>query len=102
MLSGLYPHTTGQIGLANGGFVLAPEMVGQNLQVWIGAIDTDDRWDREDPATGEPLDGDLGTVPYFGGGSQRLWGRLGQIGYEGGGLVSWKNDSNDASASPSI
>ena len=66
----------------------------QNLQVWIGAIDTDDRWDREDPATGEPLDGDLGTVPYFGGGSQRLWGRLGQVGYEGGGLVSWKNDSS--------
>ncbi len=31
MLSGLYPHTTGQIGLANAGFVLDPEQVGKNL-----------------------------------------------------------------------
>lgn len=35
MLSGLYPHTTGQIGLANGGFVLDPKQVGKNLQVYM-------------------------------------------------------------------
>ncbi len=31
MLSGLYPHTTGQIGLANAGFELDPAQVGKNL-----------------------------------------------------------------------
>ena len=31
MFTGLYPHTTGQIGLANAGFVLDPAQVGKNL-----------------------------------------------------------------------
>ncbi|MEM9015723.1 MAG: sulfatase [Verrucomicrobiota bacterium] len=35
MLSGLYPHTTGQIGLANAGFVLAEEEIGKNLMVYL-------------------------------------------------------------------
>lgn len=35
MFTGLYPHTTGQIGLANGGFVLDPAEVGKNLPVYL-------------------------------------------------------------------
>lgn len=35
MLSGLYPHTTGQIGLANAGFVLDPSQVGKNLPAYL-------------------------------------------------------------------
>lgn len=35
MFSGMYPHTTGQIGLANAGFVLAPEEVGRNLPAYL-------------------------------------------------------------------
>lgn len=35
MFTGLYPHTTGQIGLANGGFVLDPAEVGKNLTVYL-------------------------------------------------------------------
>lgn len=63
------------------------------LQVWVGGIDTDDDFERTDPSDGSELSGDFGTVPYFGGGVQRLWGDRLQFGYEGGGLVAWKNDS---------
>ena len=35
MFTGLYPHTTGQIGLANAGFVLDPEQVGRNLPAYL-------------------------------------------------------------------
>lgn len=63
------------------------------LQVWIGALDTDDNWDLDDPVDGSELSGDIGTLPYFGGGAQRLYGRNLQAGYEGGGLVTFKNDS---------
>jgi hypothetical protein len=63
------------------------------LQVWIGAIDTDEDWDLNDPADGSELTGDIGTLPYFGGGAQRLYGGRLQAGYEGGGLVTFKNDS---------
>jgi hypothetical protein len=63
------------------------------LQVWVGAIDTDDDFERTDPVDGSDLSGDFGTVPYFGGGVQRLWGSGLLYGYEGGGLVAFKNDS---------
>ncbi|MCH1409698.1 MAG: sulfatase-like hydrolase/transferase, partial [Verrucomicrobiales bacterium] len=39
MFSGLYPHTTGQIGLANAGFQLTPEQVGKNLPAWLKRAD---------------------------------------------------------------
>ncbi len=65
------------------------------LQVWIGAIDTDDDFERTDPFDGSDLSGDFGHVPYFGGGVQRLWGSGLLYGYEGGGLVAWKNDSTE-------
>ncbi|MEM1441607.1 MAG: sulfatase [Verrucomicrobiota bacterium] len=35
MFTGLYPHTTGQLGLANGGFVLFPDQVGKNLPRYL-------------------------------------------------------------------
>jgi len=35
MLSGLFPHTTGQVGLANGGFALNPSQVGKNLPTYL-------------------------------------------------------------------
>ncbi len=35
MLSGFYPHTTGQIGLANAGFTLDPAQVGKNLPRYL-------------------------------------------------------------------
>lgn len=65
----------------------------QYLQVWLGGLDTDDGWTRTDEQTGEELTGDFGTLPYLGGGAQRLWGNAAQIGFEGGGLVTFKNDS---------
>ena len=39
MFSGLYPHTTGQIGLANAGFQLASEQVEKNLPAWLKRAD---------------------------------------------------------------
>lgn len=65
----------------------------QKLQVWVGGLDTDDGWTRDDVPPGEDLSGDFGTLPYFGGAGQRLWGAGVMIGFEGGGLVTWKNDS---------
>ncbi len=38
MFTGLYPHTTGQIGLANGGFVLNPGQVGKNLPAYLKKV----------------------------------------------------------------
>ena len=63
------------------------------LQAWLGALDTDSQsWKVSDPETGEDVLGDLGTLPYGGGAGQQLWGSgAWQIGYEGGGLVTWKN-----------
>ena len=63
------------------------------LQAWIGALDTDSgSWKVSDPQSGEDVLGDLGTLPYGGGVGQQLWGSgAWQIGYEGGGLVTWKN-----------
>ncbi len=64
------------------------------LQGWIGAMPTDHAISRPDPASGEPLTADLGTLPFGGGNSQRLWGpgRF-QIGLEGGGIATWKGDA---------
>jgi hypothetical protein len=70
----------------------SPETV---VQVWIGAIDTDsDSWKATDVQSGSDVVGDLGTLPYGGGDGQMLWGSgVWQIGYEGGGLASWKNET---------
>ena len=65
------------------------------VQVWIGAIDTkNDSWKATEVQSGSDVVGDLGTLPYGGGDGQMLWGSgAWQIGYEGGGLVSWKNET---------
>lgn len=64
------------------------------LQGWIGAMPTDQAISRPDPASGEPLSADLGTLPFGGGNSQRLWGQgRFQIGLEGGGIATWKGDA---------
>jgi hypothetical protein len=67
------------------------------VQAWIGALDTDaESWKVNDPETGEDVLGDLGTLPFGGGAGQQLWGSgAWQIGYEGGGLVTWKNDHTE-------
>jgi len=63
------------------------------IQVWLGGVDTDDDWSGTNPADGEPVTGEFGTLPYLGGAGQQLWGGKIQAGFEGGGLVTWKNDS---------
>jgi hypothetical protein len=73
----------------------------QHVQAWLGGIDTDEHWQREDPDTGAKLDGGFGTLPYVGGAGQRLFGHRLQAGFEGGGLVAWKNDSTRFFASNS-
>lgn len=37
MLTGFYPHTTGQVGLANAGFTLNPSQIGKNLPAYLKA-----------------------------------------------------------------
>jgi hypothetical protein len=67
----------------------------QNVQAWLGGVSTDDDWSNTDPTDNEPLTGDIGTLPYLGGAGQKLWGGMFQAGFEGGGLVTWKNDSTN-------
>lgn len=62
-------------------------------QAWLGAVDTGESWTLDSDAAGESLLGDVGTLPYLGGAGSRLWGDRLRYGFEGGGLVSWKNDS---------
>lgn len=71
----------------------ATARVEQHVQAWLGGIDTNEHWQWEDPAAGDKLDGGIGTLPYIGGAGLRLSGDRLQAGYEGGGLVAWKNDS---------
>lgn len=66
--------------------------VTQYVQSWLGGVDTDEDWALRNPEDAERLIGGLGTVPLVGGAGQRLWGESRQFGFEGGGLVSWKND----------
>ncbi|MEQ8861504.1 MAG: hypothetical protein RIC56_22900 [Pseudomonadales bacterium] len=63
------------------------------VQAWVGALDTDDAWTLDRSVPDDDLVGGLGTLPFGGGAAQRLWGQgFLRMGYEGGGLVSWKND----------
>jgi hypothetical protein len=73
----------------------APSQPEVYLQVWVGGLSTDeDSWRIEDSQSGENVLGDLGTVPFGGGGFQQLWGSgAWQVGYEGGGMATWKNDN---------
>ncbi len=65
------------------------------VQVWLGGQGTDDRtWEASDAASGANVLGDLGTLPFGGGAWQKLWGGgVWQLGFEGGGLFTWKSDN---------
>jgi hypothetical protein len=65
------------------------------IQVWLGGLSTDsDSWKITDPQSGDDVLGDLGTLPFGGGAGQQLWGSgVWKIGYEGGGMFTWKNDN---------
>ncbi len=65
----------------------------QFTQVWLGRMDADEAWSLSDPATSDDLRGDYSHLPLGGGVSQMLWGDRAQYGFEGGGLISWKNDN---------
>ena len=69
-----------------------PTIAQQYVQVWLGTTDADGAWSVNDPATNSEIRGDYSSLPLGGGASQRLWGKRAQIGFEGGALVSWKND----------
>jgi hypothetical protein len=73
--------------------VTAPPVV--YVQVWLGGLDTgDDSWKASDTQTGDSVLGDLGTLPFGGGAGQKLWGTgAWRIGFEGGGLGSWKSNN---------
>ncbi len=62
------------------------------VETWLGAVDTDGTWEIEDEAEGDPLPGDIGTLPYVGGAGSRMWGGWFRYGFEGGGLIAWKSD----------
>lgn len=73
-----------------------PQSEWTYLQVWLGALGTDESWEVTDPTTGDSAVGDIGTLPFGGGAGQQMWGSgRWQIGYEGGALVTWKNDSTE-------
>jgi hypothetical protein len=73
------------------------------LQVWLGALGTDESWEVSDPTTGETAVGDIGTLPFGGGVGQQMWGSgRWQIGYEGGALATWKNDSTEFRGSSNV
>ena len=69
-----------------------PTIAQQYVQVWLGTTDADGAWSVNDPDTNSEIRGDYSSLPLGGGASQRLWGARGQLGFEGGALVSWKND----------
>ena len=74
------------------------------VQVWLGRTEADNAWSLDD-SEGNELVGDYDDLLLGGGVGQRLWGsaRGVQYGYEGGGLVSWKNDDVEfAGTSPGL
>jgi hypothetical protein len=74
-----------------------PPQASTYVQVWLGGQGTDDdAWEAEDVESGTSVLGDLGTLPFGGGAGQRMWGSgAWQIGYEGGGLFTWKSDNTE-------
>lgn len=75
----------------------APSPKTSYVQAWIGGLSTDDgSWKSSDVQSGDNVTGDLGTLPFGGGAAQTLWGTgAWQIGFEGGGLGSWKSDNTE-------
>ncbi len=71
---------------------LPPTTAQMYAQAMLGSMDADDAWSLDDPSTGIRLEGDYSSLPIGGGVAQRLWGAKAQYGFEGGSLVSFKND----------
>lgn len=65
------------------------------LQLWVGALDTDESsWRVADQQSGDIVHGDIGTLWFGGVADQQLWGDgAWQYGYEGGVLATRKEDS---------
>ncbi len=70
------------------------------FQGMLGVLDAGNAWTLEDPHSGEVLESDLGKLIYGGGMAQQMT-RDGvfEYGFEGGGLVSWKNSNQTFYAS---
>jgi opacity protein-like surface antigen len=70
------------------------------VQGMLGVLDADNAWTLTDADTGETLESDLGELIYGGGMAQQMV-REGvfEYGFEGGGLVSWKNSNQTFYAS---
>jgi len=68
-----------------------PTLAQEYVQVWLGSTDADDSWSLDDSA-GNTLSGDYSSLPLGGGVGQRIWGDRAQYGFEGGGLIGWRND----------
>jgi hypothetical protein len=64
------------------------------LQSWLGAVETGGPWILPADASGGPYARSVGTLPYIGGSGTVLRGERVRYGFEGGGLVSWKNYSS--------
>lgn len=80
-------------------FLFADVAVAQSedatfVQGMLGALNASEAWELENQVTGEKAKSDLGTLPYGGAAAQMLYGEGAfQYGFEGGGLVSWKNSN---------
>jgi hypothetical protein len=64
------------------------------VQGMLGVLDADNAWTLTDEDTGKTLESDLGKLIYGGGMGQQMVreGKF-EYGFEGGGLVSWKNSN---------
>ena len=78
---------------------IAATAAQQYVQVWLGTTDAEEAWTLDDPDSGIELSGGHSSLPLGGGVGQRMWGRTAQYGFEGGGLLSWKNDNVDLAGS---
>ncbi len=83
------------VGFSAAAATAPPAEPSTHVQIWLGAQDPkSDSWKVNDPATGDRAAGDIGTLPFGGGAGQLLWGSgVWQIGYEGGGVGTWKSDT---------
>lgn len=64
------------------------------VQGMLGVLDAGNGWTLTDANTGETLESDLGELIYGGGmGQQMVRAGTFEYGFEGGGLVSWKNSN---------
>src|SRR5262245_13661436 len=64
------------------------------FELWFSTLDTDDSaWQIDDEASGVTVEANFGSLWFFGGTGQQLWGEGLQYGYEGGVLGTRKEDT---------